>query len=816
MKKYHALLTIFCLLYTFNLPAQIQSNVLTGIVIGSDQKPLEGVILSLLQSKDSAFVKSYITELDGKFEFLNLKDQDYFLQITQIGYQKYLSKTISIHAENPTLALPPIQLMPEESTLKEVTLTSQKNFVERKIDRTIINPDALISNIGANVLEVLEKAPAIQLDGEGNISLKGRQGVVIFIDDKPTYLSAKELPNYLRSLPAGSVETIEIMSNPPAKYDAAGSAGVINIKLKRLTAKGFNGSFSTNYGQGRYSRSNNSLNFNYRLNKVNLFTNISANLNNSYQDLTIWREYFKPTGELNSAFTQNSYIKRRNRSLNLKLGLDYYMSQKSTLGIVLGGFTNPSSNYITNKAQITDENRNLASLNEAFAPADETWKNGTANVNYTYKIDEKGKEISANADYLYYDNQTIQSLINESFTPNNVSLGNRSVLDSKLPSFITIQTVKVDYTNPFSKGAKFETGAKMSYISTQNVANFFDVVDNVATPNYTFSNDFSYTENISAGYLNFSKEGKRFSIQAGLRFEHTAITGRQKGNVQVKDSSFSRSYDSFFPTLYLSHQLDSAGKHQVAFSYGRRINRPNYQDMNPFTYPMDRFTLYGGNPFLRPTFSQNFELSYTFNNAITASLEYSQTTDAINETIEQSSNIFYSRPGNIGNQITYSASLNATLEPVKWWTVQLYTALTHNDFEAVLYGQNLKNKGTFWYVAPTCLFRVGKAWGAEIGGFYQTSIYSAQFVLIPWGQLRLAISKKILKEKGALKLGISDALYTNQPGGNIKGLANSTARWYSLLDTRVVTLAFSYRFNKGQSLKARQIDGSESERQRVR
>ncbi len=799
---------------TAALPTHAQQR-LAGKVLDNTQKPVEGAILSLLFAKDSLMAKTYITEADGKFEFNNLKPTDYRLQISQVGYQNYLSPVITLRAEEPSFDLPAIQLQPENNTLKEVTLTSQKPFIERKIDRTVLNPDALLSNAGANILEVLEKAPAIQLDGEGNISLKGKQGVMVFIDDKPTYIAAKDLPNYLRSLPAGSVETIEIMPNPPAKYDAAGNAGIINIRLKRQIAKGLNGSFSTNYGQGRFSRTNSSLNFNYRFNKINFFTNLSANVNNSYQDLTIWREYFQPTGERNSAFTQNSYIKKRNRSLNLKMGIDYYATEKSTFGFVVSGFSNPSNTPNAGKAQITDQNGLLTSRNEALATADETWLNGTVNANYSYKIDKKGKEISANLDYLYYDNNTTQSLVNEGLTPDFVSV-DRKVLDSKLPSKIAIQTAKVDYTNPLPAGAKLEAGAKISHISTQNIANFFDVIDGIATPNYDFSNDFAYTENISAGYLNFSKEGKRFSFQAGLRYEGTAIGGKQKGNIVIKDSAFTRRYDSFFPTFFINYQLDSAGKHQVGFNYGRRINRPNYQDMNPFTYPMDRFTLYGGNPFLRPTFSQNFELSYTLNNAITLTAQYSLTKDVINETIEQGANIFYSRPGNIGQQISYGLSLNGTVQPFKWWTLQWYVEFTHNDFDALLYGQRLKNKGTYGYFAPTSIFQAGKGWSAEIGGFYQTSIYSGQFVLIPWGAMRLAVGKKILKDKGALKLGVSDLLYTNQPGGNIKGLANSTARWYSLLDSRVVTLAFSYRFNKGQSLKARQIDGSESERQRVR
>lgn len=804
----------FCFFAIISLPTLAQNYSLSGQVAGKDNTPIEGAIVSLLQAKDSSFIKTFITETDGKFEFLGLKEGSFLVMITQLGYQNFTSSPITLQADQPTFSLPAV-MQEASSALGEVTLSARKPFVERKIDRTIINPDALISNAGSNVLEVLEKAPGLQVDGDGNISLKGKQGVLVFIDDKPTYLSAKDLPNYLRSLPAGSVENIEIMPNPPAKYDAAGNAGVINVRLKKNTAKGFNGGISLSYGQGRYARTNNSLDFNYRINKINFFSNLSGNFNGSYQDLTIKRAYFSPTGELNSTFVQNSYIRRERSGISLKLGADYYINDKATLGVMVSAFRNPTITDVTNRAEIGDANRQIQSLNNALTPSTEIWKNGTANVNYSYKVDKKGKEITANLDYLRYDTDQTQSLVNSTLTPSNVLLG-ESRLDSELPSIITIQTAKVDYTNPLPAGAKWEAGSKASFIQTDNIANFFDVVGNVNTPNYEFSNRFKYEENIYAGYLNYSKEGKRFSLQAGLRFESTNIKGNQLGNEKLRDSTFTRNYNSFFPTLYLSYLLDTARVHQLGFSYGRRINRPNYQDMNPFTYPLDKFTLYGGNPFLKPTFSHNFELSHTFKDMITTTLQFSQVQDVITETIEQGNNIFYSRPGNLGKQTSYGISITGGFQITKWWTMQLYTEVTYNDFESELYGQKLRNKGAYWFISPTQQFKINEKWSAELGGNYQSSVYTGQFITIPVGSVRAGVGKKILKGKGNLKLNINDMFYTNQPGGDIKGLGNSSASWYSLLDTRVVNIAFSYRFNKGKTLKAREMNGSESEKQRVK
>lgn len=791
-----------------------QNGKITGEVFGIDQKPIEGAVVSLLKSKDSSFVKASIADLEGKFEFLNQKEGVYFLTITHVGFQKYTHPIFTL--ANSVLEIPSIQLVEDAKTLSEVTVSAKKPFVERRIDRTIINPDALISNAGANSLEVLEKAPGVQVDFNGLISLKGKPGVVIFIDDKPTYLSPSDLANYLRSLPSGSIETIEIMTNPPAKYDAAGNAGVINIKLKRNKTKGLNGGFNVNYGQGRYARTNNSLNFNYRINEINFFTNASYNINNTYQDLTITRQYFKTSGELNSGFTQNSYLKRQPSGANIKLGMDYYINKKATMGVVFSALRNPNQTPIFNNARITNGKGELTSLNEAVLnPADKVFRNGSANVNFSYKFDSTGKELTTNLDYIAYDSEHNQSLLNNTFTPNRVFLGG-SILNSSLPAKINIKTAKIDYTNPFKNGGKIETGLKTSFVNTENVAAFFDFIDNQNVPNYEFSNNFIYDENINAAYLNYSIEGKKWGFQAGLRYESTDIKGNQLGNKVVKDSIFNRDYSSLFPTVYVSYKLDTTGTNLLSFSYGRRIDRPDYQSMNPFTYPMDRFTLYGGNPFLRPTFSDNFEIAHTYKGRITTTLEYSYLKDPINETIEQGTNVFYSRPGNVGEQKMLGLSVSGGFQPAKWWTIQLYTEVRYNQFRAVLYNQNLDNSGTYWYFAPTNLFQINKLWSAELAGVYQTRVYTGQFVTIPVWNMRFAIARKILKEKANIKFGVSDIFYTNQVGGDIKSLANSTASWFSYFDSRVATIAFGWRFNKGKALKARPSGGSETEQSRVK
>jgi hypothetical protein len=606
------------------------------------------------------------------------------------------------------------------------------------------------------------------------------------------------------------------MTNPPAKYDAAGNAGIINIKLKRTRTKGVNGGINTSYGQGVYARSNNSFNLNYRVNKINFFTNLSYNINNSFQDLYIERQYFKPnTNSLNSTFNQNSYIKREATGVTGKTGFDYYINKKSTFGLVLNGFVNETKNTTTNNAQVGDANAQLQSMVKAYSPSDRDFNNQSVNVNYTYKLNEKGKEIAANADYVGYNGVTNQYLLNSIFDANDIFVSSTNLV-SNLPSNIDIWAAKLDYLNPLKNGGRFESGVKSSLVNTNNVANFFDEINSQQKPNYDFSNNFTYKENINAAYLNYNFNHKKFSFQTGLRFENTNIQGSQLGNPVRKDSSFTRTYNNLFPTIYMLYRLDTLGIHKLGLSAGRRINRPDYQSMNPFTYPLDRFTLYSGNPYLQPTFSQNVELSHIYKGRFTTAFEFTYVNDVISETIQQENGIFYSRPGNLGQQYAFSLSFNGAFNPAKWWELQLYTEITMNDFRSNVYGQQLNNKGTYWFLGPTNQFTINKKWSAELSGTYTTSVVVGQFITIPVWTMRMGFSKKILKEMGSLKFNLNDIFYSNQPGGDILAVASSSAKWKSFLDTRVATISFNYRFNKGKSLNARNTGGSDAEKGRVK
>ncbi|RYF96460.1 MAG: TonB-dependent receptor, partial [Chitinophagaceae bacterium] len=420
-------------------------------------------------------------------------------------------------------------------------------------------------------------------DKDGNISLKGKQGVQIFIDGKPSYLSGAELVNLLSNMNANQLDQLEIMTNPPARYDAAGNSGVINIKTKKNKQKGFNGSATAGFSQGVYWRTNESLNLNYRNGKLNTFMNYSFNKNNGFNELTIQRIYKDETLKTTAVFDQVATMRRRNANNNLKLGADYFLNQKTTIGFVATGFYNPEDQDNLNTSYLKDANRTVDSIVLSAGTQKNKWKNGAINLNFRHQYDSTGRELTADADYSSYASHSRQTFMNANFDPAWVKRGQFDLI-SDLPVDINIYSAKVDYTHPFKKGWKLETGVKSSFVNTDNSANYFNVVNGSNTVDADKTNRFTYEENINAGYLNVQQQVKKLGIQLGVRVEQTTV----KGNQLAQSKTFEKEYTKVFPTAYFSYKATETST--FGLSYGRRIERPGYQDLNPFQYLLDRYT----------------------------------------------------------------------------------------------------------------------------------------------------------------------------------------------------------------------------------
>ncbi len=785
-----------CFALTF-ANAQTLGGKITGKVLDENGRSVEGATVSLIRVTDSLTLKYELAAADGSFHFQMVKAGAYRVRVSSTGKLPYKSERIDVDTQHLLITLPVVVMHPDTKALQEVVVTSKKHFLEQKIDRTVVNVDAIISNAGTTALEVLEKSPGVNVSENGAISLHGKAGVTIYIDDKPTHLSGSDLQNYLRSMPSTMLSQIELMTNPPAKYDAAGTGGIINIKTKKTKLSGFNLGINLSLRQSRYTETNNSMDFNYRKDKVNVFGTLAYTVRNSFNDIDIDRQYFYNAEQPSGAFRQNSYIRRRGDGYKATLGMDVFTSAQTTLGVLFTGLVRSPNNRNNSKGQLYNATNQADSSIVSQNNEQGKFKNGTANLNYKHTFKKDGPEITANLDYLAFSTDNDQVFLNKNY---NVAgkLSSADQLNGSLPGSIHIYSAKVDYNQPIAKSWKLETGAKSSYTNTDNQADYVNIIAGNTIPDYDKTNHFLYKEAINAGYLNLNKDFKRLSIQAGLRLENTDSRGHQLGNVQKPDSSFNRNYTSLFPTLYLLYKLDTLGDHQLKLNYGRRIDRPYYQDLNPFISPLDKYTYYTGNPYLLPSYSKNYELGYIYKDRISVTLSYMDIGNRVTETIDIRNGYYYDKPGNIGNTKIFDLNVDAGFDPTAWCSLQLSGDVWQIHQRSDFYTGTLANHSTSFSGQALLQFKLKKGWTLQTDGKYQGRQTDAQFLIAARGRWNAAVSK-VLSPMATLKFSVSDLLYTNINKGTIGNLYQTSANFQTLSDSRAALLTLSMRFGKAVS-----------------
>ncbi len=517
-----------------------------------------------------------------------------------------------------------------------------------------------------------------------------------------------------------------------------------------------------------------------------------------FEKLSITRKYLNGDADktINSIFSQVTNMHFINPELNLKFGMDYYLTPKTTIGFVVSGFQNKEENRSSSNIQLLNPNYAVDSIVYSPSTNNTSWKNGSANLNFRHQYDSAGRELTADLDWVRYSSISDQYFDNITYNPEMVPIG-ETILTGHLPSSINIYTFKSDYTRPLAKGYKLEAGIKLSYVNTDNTADYYNVLNGKPEVDTTKTNRFLYRENINAAYVNMTRSfGKKWTLQAGARLENTNYSGHQLGNglsVINNDSSFSRSYINLFPTAYLTYQANE--KNQFTLNYGRRIDRPAYQDLNPFLFFLDQYTYQAGNPYLQPQYTQNVELSHTYHNFLTTTLNYSYTKNFFTETFEQSGQATIVRNGNIGTRQNAGVSVSAQVPLTKWWMAILYGDVNYSQFTGLLYGENINVAATTLLLNVNNQFNLPHGWSGELSGFYRTKGVEGQIIIDPLGQASAAVSKKILKDKASLKLAIRDIFYTNHPQGYIN-FQQTEATFSNLRDSRVVAMTFTWNFGK--------------------
>ncbi|HEU4634150.1 MAG TPA: outer membrane beta-barrel family protein, partial [Flavisolibacter sp.] len=552
----------------------------------------------------------------------------------------------------------------------------------------------------------------------------------------------------------------------------------------------------------------NNLQLNYRSGKWNFFANYSFNANRSFTRIYALRTYYEQDERTIASFLeQPSFLAGRGVVHSLRTGADYAIGSKTGVGVSLNGLSLHRTTNGDNPALWMARDRSTDSLIETHSRNSSDWQNGGVNLNFRHAF-TSSRQLTADADWIGYHIRGDQFFENQSIFPSVYIESSRA----NIPSDIRILSAKADYAEQ-SNIIKWESGWKSSHITTDNLAAYEYKEGNLWKPDLGKTNHFLYTENIHALYASAETKLARWSLQGGLRYEMTNYDAQQLGNAVVKDSSFSRSYNSLFPSLLISLDADSANTFSVSAS--RRIDRPPFQKLNPFLFIINKYTYQRGNPFYRPQYTWNIELSHNYKGVLLTGLSYSITKDYFSQVfpLDSTGLVIYTE-GNLGRLHNFGLSAGCQLAPFPWWALSAQVVLNHKKMEGVIeksyraditqFNFNLNNQ-----------FMFKKGWSAELTGFYTSkSQQDIQEIVDPAGQLSVGISKNILKNKAVVKLAFRDMFYTQWMKG-MTYFPRATEYFKLTRDTRVVAVSFTYRFGKAFKTVKRSEGASGEEIQRV-
>lgn len=697
----------------------------------------------------------------------------------------------------------------KSTTTTEVTVIANKQFVKTLVDKTVLNIAAKPSSAGQNALELLKIAPGVVVDPNENIQMGGKNGVTVLIDNQNTQLSAQDLAQLLKSIESDNIKEIEIIINPSAKYDAAGNAGIINIILKKSLTNGFNGSVTGNFTQSTHNRSSGSTNLNFRKNKWNWFGNFG--INDGYQE-TIANNDRKL---VNQQLVQRGIEKDQFGGSNFRAGIDYSVNKKTTIGFLWlqnTRFTNMNNYNLTAIQQQGIFDTNV--VTNSIAP--NRFNRNNYNVNYRW-VNGNQQSLNIDADYSKFfsglNNQvTIQTI------PSNGLSAPINGVNNEADVNIEISSIRADYTQKLTNQLKLEAGFKSVYSLANNGLLVSQDLNGVWKADTGKSNQFQFKEYIHAAYLSVQAIYQKWSFQAGLRAEQTTVNGLSTSLLKQATIKPDTAYLNLFPSLFVQYQLKQ--NHQLGFTITKRIDRPNYQDQNPFIYQLDAFNSEQGNPYLIPQITYGAELSYTYKYATNFKIQYGITNNYIEQLTYQVGKNTIQTPQNAGTRKMLNISISSPVPVNNWWNMYVSLSPFYQSYQVTLNGfGTIENRsqsswGMNGYMSQN--FSLGKNWNADISGWYNfqnaTTIYQSKAL----GSINLGVSKKILKEKATIKFAISDLLNT-QRWEQTATTSTLDLRTYRKWESRNIAISFSYRFgnNKIKTVRERET-GSSAEMDRIK
>ncbi len=776
-----------------------------GSILTEKNETVSNAMVYLMNASDKKIVKTEYSNPDGNFTFQNVQKGSYFIRISENEKIKYNGNPFEA---SQNIDLGNLTFQSQIENLDEVVITNSKPYIERKEGKMILNVESNIGATGSSAFEVLEKAPGVNVDNNDNISLRGRGGILVQIDGKPTPMTGTNLANYLRGIPSGAIDKIEFITNPNAKYDASGSS-IINIKMKKGKKVGLNGSVSTAFAQGRYPKSNNGFNLNYRDKKVNVFGSYNFAYREGFNELLLKREFYE-NGNFTGAYDQDNWLKMDFRNHIGRAGADFYASKKHTFGIVANAVSNKFNPVGKNISDVYDASNTKASSFQTRNNSYDNWHNHSINLNHRFVIDSLGTELTSDFDYANYGNKSDQNFTTRYFDLNNSEFQNPYLLHGDVVGDLNIYAAKSDFVTTLKNKMKIETGVKSSYVKADNNLKFYDESNGVPIFDPTKSNHFIYTENINAAYFNISKDlGKKWSGYFGLRIENTNITGEQL----VDDTSFKNNYTQLFPSAFVSYAFNP--KNSLEFNYSRRISRPSYDQLNPFKFFLDPTTYKEGNPYLKPQTTHSLEFTHVYGQKVFTTLSFSRTTDNITEVIAPSENnqqLTVQTNKNLNTADIFGLFMILPVEVTKWWSINNSLNFYYGSYSGTVANTTLQNQGNFTYNCNSVNnFKLGKGYTAEVTGNYRAKEIYAFMIVDPIWFMNLGFQKKF--KNSNLRLAFNDIFYTNRTTADTK-FTDYKENFRVRRDVSTATVSYTYNFGNGNSPRKR-AGGADDIKQRA-
>lgn len=789
--------------------ATARTGSVSGRVTDDTGKPITFASIVLLKTADSSVVKTDVTNEKGEYDLTPVASGSYFMKVVLVGFDSYRSGAITVSDDR--VQVPGIGLHQNDNTLNDVTVTTQKPFIEVHADKLVVNVENSIVSAGSSVMEVLQRSPGVTVDQNDNISLKGKQGVNIMIDGRTVPVSAADLANMLKSMPSGSVDKIEIITNPSAKYDAAGTAGIINIKTKRDNRMGLNGSINGGYGQGIYPKETGGINLNYRENKWSIYASYNANYRTGFSHVDWDRRYY--TNNLfNGAYVQDNYSVLNFHTNIAAAGIDYKLSSKTTIGTSVTGenFSLVTKGYYF--AKVMDANNQLQSIFATGNTSGGNWNNYAPNLHLKHTFDSTSKELTIDADYARYWNKNNQDFTTHYYALDGTESQPPYMLHGDISGITEIRSLKTDYVEPLKNNVRIEAGFKISFVTADNQPLFYNRSNNGNVYDSSKSDHFIYDENITALYLNTSKEWKKWSTQVGLRAEQTIVSGDEL----ITSQPLKNSYLQLFPSFAVQNHLNT--NNDLGITLSRRIERPGYSDLNPYKFFVDPSTYREGNPYLNPALTYAAELSHTLKQRFITTIAYSQTTNVITEVIKPSTvldHVTIQTKDNLATMNYFGISGSYTIPINKWWTNITNFNAYYAQYKGNLANTDLNTGKPTFDVNTSNKVTLPNDWSGELTFFYQAAQVYGFLNLTPISMLNAGIQKNFLDKRVTVKVNANDIFWHGNESGS-SYFTNYAEVFTSVHDTRQANISLTWRFGRRADGQVRKYKGgAEDEKMRA-